>query len=75
MQISGARAGKTRGRLGRDVLARLGKTIEDYFDDVIAAGVPERFRILLEQIDGPQDSGRHSGRLGAELAPQNKGQG
>jgi hypothetical protein len=51
------------------VLARLGKTIEDYFDDVIAGGVPERFRILLEQIDGPQNLGRH----GAEAAPQDKG--
>jgi hypothetical protein len=69
MQMTGTRARKTRGRLGRDVLARLGKTIEDYFDDVIAGGVPERFRILLEQIDGPQNLGRH----GAEAAPQDKG--
>jgi hypothetical protein len=69
MQISGARTAKTRGRLGRDVLARLGETIEAYFDDVIAGGVPERFRILLEQIDGPQDHGRHR----AEVAPQDKG--
>jgi hypothetical protein len=69
MQISSARARKNRGRLGRDVLARLGKTIEDYFDDVIAGGVPERFRLLLEQIDGPPNHGRH----GAEAAPQDKG--
>jgi hypothetical protein len=64
---TGARA-KTRGRLGRDVLARLGGAIEDYFDDVITGGVPERFRILLERVDGPQENARH----GAEAQPRDK---
>lgn len=40
-----------RGRLGRDVQTKLGKTLQAYFDDVVKEGVPDRFRKLLEQFD------------------------
>jgi hypothetical protein len=42
---------KPRGRLGRDVQSKLGKTLQAYFDDVVKEGVPERFRHLLQQYD------------------------
>jgi len=48
---------KRRGRLGRDVQSKLGKTLQAYFDDVVKEGVPERFRLLLQQFDDRQDKG------------------
>jgi uncharacterized protein (DUF2342 family) len=50
-------SGKARGRLSREVLSKLGKTLEDYFDDVRKQGVPDRFRKLLDQFDDPKDQG------------------
>jgi hypothetical protein len=49
---------KTRGRLGRDVQNKLGRTLQAYFDDVVKEGVPDRFRQLLQQYDDRQDNGR-----------------
>jgi hypothetical protein len=48
---------KTRGRLGRDVQTRLGKTLQAYFDDVVKEGVPDRFKQLLDQFDERKDKG------------------
>jgi hypothetical protein len=48
---------KPRGRLGRDVQGKLGKTLQAYFDDVVKEGVPERFRQLLQQYDERKDKG------------------
>jgi Anti-sigma factor NepR len=48
---------KRRGRLGRDVQAKLGKTLQAYFDDVVKEGVPDRFRDLLQQYDERKDRG------------------
>lgn len=42
---------KPRGRLSRDAMKFLGKTLEAYYDDVRKEGTPERFRKLLQQID------------------------
>src|SRR5262249_19471706 len=42
---------KSRGRLTRETLGKLGKTLEAYYDDVRKQGVPERFRQLLQQMD------------------------
>ncbi len=42
---------KGRGRLSREVMQKLGKTLEAYFDDVRKEGVPERFRELLRQFE------------------------
>jgi hypothetical protein len=46
---------KPRGRLGRDVQTKLGKTLQAYFDDVVKEGVPERFKRLLDQFDQQKD--------------------
>jgi hypothetical protein len=48
---------KGRGRLNRETLSRLGKTLEAYYDDVRKEGVPDRFRDLLEQYDANKDKG------------------
>jgi hypothetical protein len=42
---------KGRGRLSREVMHKLGKTLEAYFDDVRKEGVPERFKELLRQFE------------------------
>jgi hypothetical protein len=46
---------KGRGRLNREVLHKLGKTLEAYFDDVRKEGVPDRFKELLRQYDERKD--------------------
>jgi hypothetical protein len=43
-------AAKRRGRLEREVLAKLGKGLKDCFADVQNQEVPERFKILLQQF-------------------------
>jgi anti-sigma factor NepR-like protein len=48
---------KRRGRLGRDVQVKLGKTLQAYFDDVVKEGVPDRFKELLQQYDESKDKG------------------
>jgi Anti-sigma factor NepR len=48
---------KRRGRLGRDVQTKLGKTLQAYFDDVVKEGVPDRFKDLLQQYDERKDKG------------------
>ena len=42
---------KTRERLDRTVMQKLGMTLQAYFDDVRKEGVPDRFKDLLGQID------------------------
>jgi hypothetical protein len=43
-------AAKRRGRLDREVLAKLGKGLKDCFADVQKQEVPERFKALLQQF-------------------------
>jgi hypothetical protein len=52
-----AQVRKSRGRLNRETMNRLGKTLEAYYDDVRKEGVPDRFKDLLEQLDARQDKG------------------
>jgi hypothetical protein len=51
MMHSQTQTRKTRGRLGREVLGKLGKTLEAYYDEVRKEGVPDRFKMLLDQFD------------------------
>ena len=46
---------KGRGRLSREVMQKLGKTLEAYFDDVRKEGVPDRFKELLRQFEEETD--------------------
>jgi hypothetical protein len=50
MPMRGAARAKTRGRLNREVLAMLGKGLEDCFDEVRRQEVPERFKLLLRHF-------------------------
>jgi hypothetical protein len=52
---------RTRGRLTRDVQNKLGKVLQNYFDDVVKQGVPDRFKELLQQYDDRnEDNGKGS---------------
>src|SRR4051794_18668093 len=42
---------KSRGRLTRDAMKIIGKTLEAYYDDVRKEGTPDRFKQLLQQYD------------------------
>ena len=42
---------KTRGRLGRDVQSKIGQQLRSMYDDVVSAGVPDRFTEMLQQLD------------------------
>jgi hypothetical protein len=43
-------AARRRGRLDREVLAKLGQGLKDCFADVQNQEVPERFKVLLQQF-------------------------
>jgi hypothetical protein len=45
---------KAGGRLSREDQRRLGDILQRVYDDVIRQGVPDRFKDLLSEIDGPQ---------------------
>ena len=42
---------KARGRLGRDVQSKIGQQLRAMYDDVVSAGVPDRFTQMLQQLD------------------------
>jgi hypothetical protein len=42
---------KPRGRLGRDVQGKIGQQLRAMYDDVVNAGVPDRFTDMLRQLD------------------------
>ena len=45
---------KPRGRLGRDVQSKIGQQLRAMYDDVVNAGVPDRFAEMLQQLDEPK---------------------
>jgi hypothetical protein len=46
---------KPRGRLGRDVQGKIGQQLRAMYDDVVNAGVPDRFAEMLQKLDEPKD--------------------
>jgi hypothetical protein len=42
---------KSRGRLTRDAMKIIGKTLEAYYEDVRKEGTPDRFKQLLQTYD------------------------
>ena len=48
---------RARGRLGRDVQSKIGQQLRAMYDDVVSAGVPDRFSELLRQLDEQKDKG------------------
>ena len=47
---------KARGRLGRDVQSKIGQQLRAMYDDVVSAGVPDRFTEMLRQLDEHKES-------------------
>jgi hypothetical protein len=46
---------KARGRLGRDVQGKIGQQLRAMYDDVVNAGVPDRFVEMLQKLDDHKD--------------------
>jgi hypothetical protein len=51
---------KSRGRLGRDVQSKIGQQLRAMYDDVVSAGVPDRFTELLRQLDEQKEKEKGS---------------
>ena len=52
--------GRTHGRLGRDVQAKIGHQLRAMYDDVVKEGVPDRFVELLKRLDDNDGKGSKS---------------
>ena len=49
-------------RLGRDVQQKIGQQLRAMYDDVVKEGVPDKFRDMLRQLDGSDDSSNEGSR-------------
>jgi len=47
----------SRGKLSREAMLKIGRVLVDSFDDVRKEGVPDRFKLLLQQFDERKDKG------------------
>ena len=47
----------SRGKLSRESLLKLGKTLIEYYDDIRKEGVPDRHKELLQKFDERKDKG------------------
>jgi Anti-sigma factor NepR len=52
---------KAAGRLSREDQRRLGDILQRVYDDVIQQGVPDRFKDLLNELDGAGDTEQAEG--------------
>ena len=52
---------KPRGRLGRDVQNKIGQQLRAMYDDVVNAGVPDRFTDMLRKLDDQRDDDKEKG--------------
>jgi hypothetical protein len=48
---------RSRGQLGRDVQAKLGRMLQTFYDDIVKEGVPEQFNELIQQLEERKDKG------------------
>ena len=51
---------RSRGRLGRDVQSKIGQQLRAMYDDVVNAGVPDRFTELLKRLDQEKEKEKGS---------------
>ena len=51
MQTAATRSNNGKGKLGREVQARLGQQLRAMYDDVVNQGVPDRFSELLNRLE------------------------
>ena len=52
---------KPRGRLGRDVQNKIGQQLRAMYDDVVNAGVPDRFVDMLRKLDEDKNGSPEKG--------------
>jgi Anti-sigma factor NepR len=48
---------RSRGQLGRDVQAKLGRMLQIFHDDIVKEGVPEQFNELIQQLEERKNKG------------------
>ena len=66
MHTQAATIRKAGGRLSREDQRRLGDILQRVYDDVLRQGVPDRFRNLLDELEGDP----RRGDANTALAPQ-----
>jgi len=54
---------KPRGRLGRDVQNKIGQQLRAMYDDVVNAGVPDRFADMLRKLDEHKNGDQEKGSV------------
>ena len=52
---------KPRGRLGREVQNKIGQQLRAMYDDVVNAGVPDRFVDMLRKLDEDKNGNSEKG--------------
>jgi hypothetical protein len=60
---------KAGGRLSREDQRRLGDILQRVYDEVVGQGVPDRFRDLLNELDGTSDTDAQALASAPEPAP------
>jgi anti-sigma factor NepR-like protein len=65
---------KSGGRLSREDQRRLGDILQRVYDDVIHQGVPDRFRDLLDELDGAGQKAAGEGGNGPTHGRADSGQ-
>jgi hypothetical protein len=60
---------RAAGRLSREDQRRLGDILKRVYDDVVRQGVPDRFKDLLTELDGPASSAGQEHPGGGDRAP------
>jgi len=69
-----AQVRKAGGRLSREDQRRLGDILQRVYDDVVRQGVPDRFRDLLNELEGSRETEggvQSSGQQEAGGRPEN----
>jgi hypothetical protein len=56
MKLQGSEM-KPVAKLGNDVKAKIGQQLRLMYDEIVEQGVPERFAVILRDLDEPTDKG------------------
>ena len=56
MKLQGSEM-KPVAKLGTDVKAKIGQQLRDTYEEIVKQGVPERFALILRDLDDGNDEG------------------